>query len=159
MKLIQGFFIQKTENLLGIAFGEEGEQATIRKAVCPFMYAGTIHQIEGGWEGEMIDPQGQSNLFDIVISDAYVSFKKQYVRHRHQPHAYIIYSFHTREDNTWVGAWRHPKGQGGDWGPSRCIITDLDERLLQKDVINFLKNLPPEDFDPEKVKEFEKRLS
>jgi len=155
MKLIQGFFVQYLEGLLDIAYGEDGAQAVVCKGLIPHMYAGAFFDDgAGGWNGEMFDPQGESRLFDIYIDNVKgIFFTKQYVRHELlDTGSYIRYIFDRREGNTWVGKWEHPDGT--TWGPSRCVITDVDEKLFRSDVLDFLKLFPVGEFDPDKVRAY-----
>ncbi len=154
MKLIQGFFVQYREGLLDIAYGEDGPQAVVRKGLVPHMYAGAVFDDDAGsWSGEMMDPQGESRLFDIIIDDSSIRFTKQYVRHELLgPDRRIFYTFGRREGNTWVGKWRYR--DSAIWGPSRCVITDVDEKLFRSDVLDFLKSFPVGEFNPDNVRAY-----
>ena len=108
----------------------------------PFMYAGVFFRdVSGQWRGEMLDPQGVSELSDIVIENNSVRFNKRYVRHAYLPHAFISYVFNKREGNTWVGTWRHPSNPTDPQmtGSSRCVITDVDDGVIGRDINAFLE--------------------
>ena len=152
MILIQGFFVQKIDGLLDIGYvGGEGAVALMRKGIFPFMYAGAIHENGAGvLVGSMLDVQGESSLFDISVDETEIRFYKQYKRYELLgPRSHILYVFDRREENTWVGRWRYVEDPA-HFGPTRCVITDVPDELLQGDIVSFLTE-HPDGFSPDSV--------
>ncbi len=146
MKFIQGFYVQAHPDLLDLAYGGDGPQVIVRRGLGNYMYAGTLYQNDlGVWHGEMLDPQGESRIYDVSVDFDEISFKKQYLRHRQNPDHYIIYHFIRQSNNTWSGTWQWPNREQDGSGVSRCVITDIDESLFADDVRAFLKSQPQED--------------
>jgi hypothetical protein len=135
VKLIQGFFVQRHENLAIGYVAVEGAVPVVRTEIFPYMYAGVVWQEGGELVGASSDAQGEARLFDIHIEPGKISFKKQYLRHQWQgAHTHITYVFDKQEGNTWVGTWQHMSDPEQMWGTSRCVVTDVDDSLFQGDV-------------------------
>lgn len=136
--LLQGFFYQGTSEL-GIGFKPgDGEVATVRHTLLPFMYSGAIwhlgHEPLNELVGALTDDMGPSDLYDIQISDTVLSFSKFYRKYQGDPAKFVRYEFGRSAENTWFGTYSFPTTPDVPGGTSRCILTPINGALIQEDV-------------------------
>lgn len=137
MKLLQGWsaFLRVAD----LGHVPMGSVKLVRQFM-PFMYFGVIWMQEGQaeWQGEARDEFGNIRLSDIVVEDDVITFRMRYMINDGslRPEDGIFYRFDKREGNTWVGECSHSSIESA---PTRCIITDVDDELFNKDVRAFLE--------------------
>ncbi len=130
-RLIQGFFFQN-QHWLSIAHRSEvegGVGVVINEGLCRCMYSGVIFpnpHNEQELIGEMFDHFGESELFDVKITQEEAQFAKKYDNRND-----IIYYKFRREGELWVGGY---SGSATGSGGAKCTIVEAPDSLF----------LPPE---------------
>ncbi|MDD2785603.1 MAG: hypothetical protein PHS79_01765 [Patescibacteria group bacterium] len=126
-RLIHGFFFQNRE-WLSVAHRSEvegGVGVVIHEGLCRYMYSGVIYpnpHSEQELIGEMFDHFGESELFDVKITQEDAEFAKKYDNRND----IIRYKFR-RVGDLWVGEYSSPAtGRGG----AKCTITEAPDSLF-----------------------------
>ncbi len=138
--LIQGFFYQESSEIgIGYKIGE-GEVATVRHTLLPFMYSGAIwhlgHNPLNELVGVLTDDIGPSDLYDIKLTASELSFSKFYRKYGGDPDKFVRYEFGRSEQGSWFGTYSFPTTPDVPGGTTRCFLTRIDGALIQSDVDN-----------------------
>jgi hypothetical protein len=97
--------------------------------MCRFMYAGGFGPSRNDPDilaGNMTDQAGESELSDIRLTEAELSFTKKY-RYRDD---LIEYTFRKQPDGTWKGIY---SGPACGVGQSRCVLAQVADEFLAMD--------------------------
>jgi len=143
--LIQGFFYQNQEWFDNVYVPGEGLTAVVKEGLIPFMFSGAIwhlgHDEINDLVGALRDDFGPSELRDIAVSDSEISFSKYYEKYKILgPDKFVRYTLKKGEQNTWVGTYSFPTDPKMEGGAARCILTELDFSLIQRDIAKVLNN-------------------
>ena len=115
----------------------EGAVVITEEGLGQFMFSGAI------WRdpklkklvGRMNDAFGISDLINVEIGEAGISYDKLYQKRRD----YIAYEFKQRDGVSWVGAW---EGEDVGKGIARLIITEVPDEFFAAESIH--KALAPQ---------------
>ena len=140
--LIHGFFCEIHAGLATKMVPIDGVTAVVREEAIPVMFAGLITHRDlneaNPLIGSMTDEIGKAELSEIVITKDEVRFLKIYDgRQQSKGISYVLH----RDGNTWVGEYSLTAASGRPLkGPARCVITEVDQSLFQRDLEQFVTN-------------------
>lgn len=132
MRKLQGFFAVgmffSEISILGIGYDPKiGERLLGQEAIQHTMFGGMLSKKEGN----LMDHYGKSSIKIIKFDDNFLSFKKHYDNRRGPK---IIYSFHKKKGEQWIGAWRSEDGLNA--GLAHMVLVPIEEI---KESIDFKK--------------------
>jgi len=133
MYLIQGFYFQRQDGFGIRTVPVDGAVAVVEDSVSWQMFSGVIERGPDRFTGGVLDALGEAELSAIEITADEVRFCKRYITGSGEI-PYVL----RKDGATWVGEYTVQTRAGTAKGPVRCVITEVDDALIQADLERFI---------------------